>query len=302
MSQPIRHSASLTESDGTFDGVGGLTLYYRAWESSAPVAGLLVIHGLSDHSGRFEYFGRRMASNLINVYSLDLRGHGASEGRRGHSDRFDYFLQDVDRFRREVESITNRELPIFIHGHSMGGLITLRYIEEFDTPLRGAILTSPWLATGPSIPRWKILGAGVLNKVLPSLPIDAGIDADYLSHDPDIVKQYREDHLVHGKITPRLFMEASAAMGLVFHRSDRIRMPLLFLLAGDDQIVDTRKSETFARSLSRGDVTINVLPDYYHEVLNDFDRAHAMKEIRDWITSRTGLSSFQRSQGDMSKL
>ena len=282
----IRHTAPVTESDGTFDGIGGLHLYYRGWEAAAPVATLLVIHGLSDHSGRFAQFGRRMASNSISVYALDLRGHGVSEGRRGHADRFDFFLQDVERFRREVESITNGELPTFILGHSMGGLITLRYIEEFETPLRGAILTSPWLATGPSIPRWKILGAGFLNKMLPALPIDAGINADYLSHDPEVSKQYREDHLVHGKITPRLFMEASAAMGLVFHRSDRIRMALLFLLAGDDQIVDTRKSETFARSLARGDVTISVMPDYYHEVLNDFDRAQAMKEIRDWITGR----------------
>src|SRR5687768_1876006 len=201
MTQPLRHTAPVTESDGTFDGVGGLHLYYRAWEAAAPVAGLMVVHGLSDHSGRFEQFGRRMAANSINVYAQDLRGHGASEGRRGHSDRFDYFLQDVERFRREVECIT-RELPLFILGHSMGGLITLRYIEEFDAPLRSAILTSPWLATGPSIPRWKILGAGVLNKFLPSLPIDAGIDADYLSHEPEIVTQYREDPLVHGKITP----------------------------------------------------------------------------------------------------
>jgi alpha-beta hydrolase superfamily lysophospholipase len=286
MISPVRHSSPVTQSDGAFEGVGDLHLYYRAWETDQPTAGLIVVHGLADHSGRFETFGQRMASNGINVYALDLRGHGASEGRRGHTDRFDSFLQDVDRFRREVECITNAELPLFIFGHSMGGLIALRYIEEYDTPLRGAILTSPWLATGPSVPRWKIMAAAILNKILPSLPIDNGIDPDYLSHDSDVIIGYREDPLVHGKITPRLFMEASTAMGLVLHRSDRIRIPLLFLLAGDDQIVDTRKSEAFARSLSATDVTIRIMPDYYHEVLNDFDRAYARKEIREWIISR----------------
>jgi alpha-beta hydrolase superfamily lysophospholipase len=227
-----------------------------------------------------------MASNAVNVYALDLRGHGQSEGRRGHAHRFDAFLQDVERFRREVECITAGTLPLFLFGHSMGGLITLRYIEEYDVAVRGAILTSPWLATGPSVARWKTIAAGFLNKVLPSLPIDAGIDADYLSHDSDVVIGYREDPLVHGKITPRLFAEASKAMGLVLQRSDRIRIPLLFLLAGDDQIVDTRKSEAFARSLSAADVTIRVLPDYYHEILNDFDRAYARKEIREWVLAR----------------
>jgi acylglycerol lipase len=285
MISPVRHTQAVTESEGKFEGVGGLHLYYRAWESPHPTAGLIIVHGLSDHSGRFEAFGQRMASTGINAYALDLRGHGESEGRRGHTDRFDFLLQDLERFRREVECISDGP-PLYILGHSMGGLIVLRYIEEYDVPLRGAILTSPWLATGPSIPRWKIVGAGVLNKVLPSLPIDAGIDADFLSHDPDIVTRYREDPLVHGKITPRLFTEASAAMGLVLHRSDRIRIPLLFLLAGDDQIVDTARSEAFARSLSVSDVTIRIMPGYYHEVLNDFDRGGAMKEIRDWIIGR----------------
>jgi alpha-beta hydrolase superfamily lysophospholipase len=286
MIQRLRHSAAVHESDGKFEGVGGLHLYYRAWECAEPTAGLIVVHGLSDHSARFTDLGTRMASNHVNVYAFDLRGHGASEGRRGHAPRFDFFLQDVERFRREVESITAGRLPLFILGHSMGGLITLRYIEEYDVDLCGAILTSPWLATGPSIPRWKILGAGVLNKILPSLPIDAGIDPEFISHDPVVVMQYREDPLVHRKITPRLFMEASAAMGLALHRSDRIRIPLLFLLAGDDQIVDTRRSESFARSLSATDVTVRVLSDYYHEVLNDFDRTQALKEIRAWIAGR----------------
>jgi lysophospholipase len=286
MVQSVRHSIDVNESDGKFEGVGDLHLYYRAWETSRALAGLIVVHGLSDHSGRYTTFGHRMASFGINVYSFDLRGHGASEGRRGHSERFDFFLQDLDRFRWEVECLTGGNLPLFLLGHSMGGLIALRYIEEYDVALKGAVITSPWLATGPSIPRWKILGAGVLNKLLPSLPIDAGIDPEYISHDPLIVAQYREDPAVHRKITPRLFMEASAAMGLVLSRSDRIRVPLLFLLAGDDQIVDTRKSEAFAGSLATSDVTIHVLANYYHEVLNDFDRAQAYKEIRAWIGGR----------------
>ena len=281
------HTRTFAEIDGRIEAVGRLCLYYRGWEAAAPRAALLVVHGLAEHSGRYEEFGRRMAENGISVYALDLRGHGQSDGRRGHADRFELLLQDLDRFRREVAGLLEDDTPVFMLGHSMGGLIVLRYIEEYDVAFGGAVVTSPWLATVMPLSRWKVLLSGLLNRILPALPIDAGIDETYLSHDPLVVARYRDDPLVHRKITPRLFAEASMAMGLAMHRSDRIRVPLLLMLAGDDKLVDTHKSEAFARSLTTPDVTIRVLPDYYHEVLNDHDRAIAMNYIRDWIIERS---------------
>lgn len=276
----------VTEIDGQITAVGGLSLYYHGWEAEQPRAALLVVPGLAEHGGRYEEFGRRMAAYGLSVYALDLRGHGLSDGRRGHADRFELFLQDVDRFRREIDGVTEGALPLFILGHSMGGLIVARYIEEYPSRFAGAILTSPWLATAVPIPRWKVLMASFLNKVLPALPLDAGLDAGQLSHDPLVVSRYVDDPLVHGKITPRLFAEASMAMGLVMQRSERIDIPLLLLLAGDDRVVDTKRSETFARSLRSEDVTVQVLSDYYHEVLNDHDRAIALHHVRDWILKR----------------
>ena len=279
------HSHSVINVDGKIHAVGGLSLYYQGWEAADPRAAILLVHGLAEHGGRYEELGRRMAAFGISTYALDLRGHGLSDGRRGHADRFEVLLQDVDRFRREIAGIAE-DLPTFILGHSMGGLITARYIEEYDASFAGAIITSPWLATGMAIPRWKVLAAGVLNKLMPALPMAAGIDAEYLSHDPTVIARYKDDPLVHGKITPRLFSEASMAMGLVMQRSERVRIPILFLLAGDDRIVDMKKSEAFARSLKISDVTIRILPDYYHEVLNDYDRNIAHHAIRDWIFAR----------------
>jgi acylglycerol lipase len=276
----------ILEMDGQVEAVGGLHLYYRGWEADEPCATLIVTHGLSEHSGRYAEFGRAMAAFGISTYALDLRGHGLSEGRRGHVDHFHVLLQDLDRFRREIACIARGEEPQFLLGHSMGGLITARYVEEYEPDIAGAVIISPWLATAMPVPRWKVLAASFLNRVLPALPINAGIDEQWLSHDQQVIRRYRDDVLVHGRITPRLFTEASAAMGLVLQRSDRIRIPLLLLLAGDDRIVDTNKSEAFARSLTAADVTIRVYPDYYHEVLNDHDRAIAQHEIRDWILAR----------------
>jgi len=276
----------VSELDGQVEGVGGLRLFYRGWEAEEPRAVLLIAHGLSEHSGRYVEFGRAMAAFGISTFCFDLRGHGLSEGRRGHVDRFHMLLQDLDRFRREIGSFTGRAQPEFLLGHSMGGLIATRYIEEYEPDLAGAVIISPWLGTAMPIPQWKVVAASFLNRVLPSLPISAGIDEQWLSHDALVVRRYRDDDLVHGKITPRLFTEVGTAMGLVTQRSDRIRIPMLLLLAGDDRIVDTAKSEAFARSLTGSDVTVRVLPDYYHEVLNDHDRALAQHEIRDWIMAR----------------
>ncbi len=225
---------------------------------------------------------------------MDLRGHGLSDGRRGHIRRFGAYLQDLDRFRRELFGLVDVGTPLFLLGHSMGGLIALRYLEEFDTPFRGGIIVSPWLATATPVPRWKATLARTFNRVLPACPFDSGIDPALLSRDPAIVHTYRDDPLVHSRITPRLFSEASTAMGLALQRSDRIRVPLMFLLAGDDKIVSTPKSDAFARSLAARSVTIHVYADFFHEVLHEPGGAEAMRDLRDWIASRLARARPRR--------
>jgi lysophospholipase len=274
------------QSDGTLPGVNGLRLAYRTWESANARAALVVVHGLGEHSGRYAEFGDRMAGSGISTYAMDLRGHGLSEGRRGHIATFDVFLQELDRFRREVEGLVDSRMPIFLLGHSLGGLIALRYQEEYNTRFDGAIIVSPWLATAMTVPRWKANAAHALSKLLPALPIHANIDPALLSRDTDIGDAYRADPLVHDIVTPRFFSEVSNAMGLALQRSERIHNPLLFMAAGDDRLVDTERSIRFARSLTAPDVTVKVYAGHYHELLNELDRAAIHREVRDWIVAR----------------
>ena len=278
----------MKSSDGFFEGVGGLRLYYRAWELPRARAAIAVVHGLGEHSGRYEAIADPLSAYGFSTFAMDLRGHGLSEGRRGHVTRFEVFLQDVDRFRRELHGLVDVGTPLFLLGHSMGGLISLRYLEEFDTPFRGGIIVSPWLATMTPMPRWKVTLAGALNRVMPSIPFNSGLEPALLSRDPAVVHAYRDDPLVHSRITPRLFKESSIAMGLAFQRSDRIRVPLLFLLAGDDRIVSTAQSQALTRSLPARNVAVHVYADSYHEVLNEPNRAEPMHDLRDWVASRLG--------------
>ena len=278
-------AAATRHSEGSIEGVGGLLLRYRACEVANARGALIIVHGLGDHAARYDDLAVAMATSGISSFALDQRGHGISEGRRGHVNSFDVLLQDLDRFRREVAGCTEPRLPLFMLGHSMGGLVVLRYLEEYDTPLAGAILSAPWLGTQVDVPRWQITAASALTRILPAVPFPNRVDADHLSRDPAVVQAYRDDPLVHGRITPRLFTEASSAMGVVQQRSERIQVPLLFLLPGADRIVDTQRSLAFARSLSGADITIRHYPGYYHEVLNEPDRS-VYRDLRDWLGPR----------------
>lgn len=279
-------SRALQQNHGYMEGVGRLRLHYRSWEVEEPRGALIVVHGLFEHSRRYEEFASFMAAHGFSTFALDLRGHGASEGRRGHVKRFDVLLQDVDRFRREVQSLISTDLPLFLIGHSLGGLIGLRYLEEYEADLHGAILISPWLGNAVSVPRWQVLAAAVLNRVMPAFPFPFRMDADELTHDSERAEDYRNDPVIHSTITPRLFTETSSAIELALRRGDRISVPLLFVLAGDDRIVDTHRSLAFARSLPSDDIAVEVLDGYYHEILNEVDRTIPLDAIRGWLEDR----------------
>lgn len=273
----------MTRSHGYMEGVGRLRLHYRTCEVEEPRAALIVVHGLFEHSRRYEEFANVMAGHGISSYMLDLRGHGESEGRRGHAASFAMLLQDLDRFRREVQGLVPVDLPIYLVAHSLGGLVGLRYLEEYDAPFKGAVITAPWLGTAVDVPRWQVLAANLLDRVMPAFPFPFKLDASKLSHDPERVADYREDPQIHSTITPRLFTETASAIEAAMRRGNRISVPVLFLLAGDDRIVDTDRSLAFAQALQASDITIRVLEGHYHEVLQETDRRAVMREIRDWI-------------------
>lgn len=274
---------ALQQSHGYLEAVGGVRLHYRAWEGARPRAALVVLHGLAGHSGRYEELGRSMASYGISTYALDLRGHGLSDGRRGHVSRFEVLLQDADRFRREVQGLVDPSCPIFLLGHGMGGLIVLRYLEQYESHIHGAVLVAPWLAAMLPLARWKTHAAALLSRVLPALPLRASPRAADLSHDDEVVRAFTSDPLVHDHITPRLLTEASTAMGLLLRRADRLTAPLLFLLPGSDRVCDTARSAAVARSLPARDVTVRTYPGLYHDLLNEIERHAIRAEIREWI-------------------
>jgi alpha-beta hydrolase superfamily lysophospholipase len=251
-----------------------------------PLASLLIVHGLSDHSARYESAARTLAAAGIAVQTWDLRGHGRSGGARGYARRFDVLLQDVDRVRRVVADEMPPDVPLFLLGHSLGGLIAIRYLEEHPDRFRGGVIVSPWLGTVVEPPAWKVGLARVLSRVAPRVPFRAGIPTAFLSHDPAIGPRFQADPFAHDTITPRLWTEVTGAIDLAFARADRIRVPVLFLLAGDDRIVDTERSRELGASIPGDRADLRVLEGRYHEILNETDAADSLAAIAAWIRDR----------------
>jgi lysophospholipase len=256
MSAPL----TVTAPDGT-------RLAYDAYEAAAPRATVLVLHGWFDHAGRWRELGERLRDAGYSAYVLDLRGHGRSGGRRGHLSRFSQLLGDLQAFRRVVRLRGPR--PQVLVGLSFGALVALRYLEtQPSDPLAAAVMCSPWLGLAFAPPAWKVVLARVLADLGPTVPIPVHVDPDSLSRDPAVNRAYAEDAGVHHVMTPGAWREIQWAQRAVAADRGRIESPLLFLLAGEDRVVDAHLARAFADGLD-GPAEVRWYPEMYHEILHD---------------------------------
>jgi alpha-beta hydrolase superfamily lysophospholipase len=265
----------------------GLRLHALAWPAATPRAAIFLSHGLGEHAGRYAGLARDFTARGISLYVLDHRGHGRSGGPRAFVRRFGEYVADFEEFRRRVVRDAPG-LPLFLYGHSLGGLIALRWLQAHaEVPLAGAVLSAPLLAVKVQAPRWKLALAAPLSAILPALPMKNEIDAAELTHDAAHVRAYREDPLVSSRITPRLFTEMVDAMAAANAEGGRITVPLLFLVPGEDSIVDEDATVRFAAGL-RGDVTVRHYPGFRHEPHNEVERDKAVGDVLGWMEARIG--------------
>ncbi|HXF96192.1 MAG TPA: lysophospholipase [Gemmatimonadales bacterium] len=251
---------SLTAPDGT-------TLVYDAYEPRDPRVAVLFLPGWSDHAGRWSTVGERLKQAGLAAYLLDPRGQGRSGGRAGHLSRFSQLLGDLGAFRRAVRA--RAPLPQVLVGHSFGGLVVLRYLETqpVDAPL-AAVVSSPFLGLAFTPPAWKVFLGRVLGDLWPTLRLGTGLDPSSLSRDPEVNAAYLRDPLVHGVMTPGAWKEIQWAQRAVPADGHHIECPILFLLAGEDRIVDPHLARAFADSL-KSPVEVRWYAEMYHEILHD---------------------------------
>ena len=229
------------------------------------------------------------------MVAFDLRGHGRSQGPRGDVGAFPHFLQDLLAVEHLMEGEFPPDLPRFLLGHSLGGLVSLRRLQVFQGPYAGAILSAPWLAT--ALPGWVERAGSFLGLALAGMALPSGIGPEKLTRDPAMVREWRIDPLNHTRITPRLFREVVRVQKEVLGFRGVVESPLLFLVPGADPVVRSVVTEDFARGMAGGSVQVEILPGCLHEPLNDLGRDEVRDLVAGWMEARMGAPPGDSSGG-----
>jgi alpha-beta hydrolase superfamily lysophospholipase len=254
----------------------GTPLHVREWPASGEAwAGVVIVHGIGEHSGRYERTGRLLAAAGLDVQAFDLRGHGLSGGRRVYVRRWDDYLDDVEV---RLAAMRDPGRPLVLFGHSMGALIALTYVFS-DRPAPDLLVLSavPLQAT---VPRWQRALAPILGRVAPTVVLSNPITGDQLARDPAVGIAYFADPLVQPRSTARLGAQLFSAMKRARSDLARLNLPTLVIHGGDDRLVPTAGSEGIGRLPG---VERRVMPNLRHETLNEPEGPEVVAGIVEWL-------------------
>ncbi len=264
----------------------GLRLHQQTWLGDAPKAAIVLVHGLGEHSARYEHVAERFTATGYDIHTYDLRGHGRSEGERTYIEDIKEHTGDLDRFVTAVRSRT-ANLPLFLLGHSMGGAISARFLIDGDRGLRGAILSAP-----------AVRRAGILGKPLEAIFMffaqrwphfhAPAIKGERVTRDPDMASRYDADPLVdHAGVTIGTFAAIVRGTREIDARSNEILLPVLLAHGTKDKLVKHIASERLHERVGSQDKTLKIYEGLYHEILNEPEREQVMQDMLDWLDAHT---------------
>ncbi len=253
-----------------------------------PLAAVVIIHGLGEHSGRYTPFAEELVKRDMVVFSFDHRGHGRSDGMRMYADTLDELVADINAYVNAVSSNLPSSLPLFIFGHSMGGLLSAAFALSAPRPrVTGFIFSGPGFAPGESITSIMIASGRVLGNVAPTAGV-ATVDSAEISSIEEEVRRYRSDPLCSTTAcTAGLGLALLNAVDLVQEKQSTFDYPALYFYGQHDKLVNQAGITRFCESQKHADKTIFVAPSSRHEVFYDVDSAPSMARVIDWIAERS---------------
>ena len=246
---------------------------------------IALVHGFGEHINRYNHVADFYNKNDFAVVGMDHRGHGKSDGKRGHTPQYDSYLDDVEVFLGYVQS-KYPTVPMFLYGHSMGGNIILNYIIKRSTKdLAGAIATSPWIRLAFE-PKPIILKLGkMMRSIFPTFTQESGLVREHLSRDPSVVEANKNDSLVHTKISASAGMGISDAAAWLNEYKNDIKIPLLLTHGDADKITSEPASAEFVERVG-GDITFKIWEGLYHETHNEPEKLEVFNYTLGWLDSK----------------
>lgn len=277
----------------------GTSLYEHVWPASGEALGVAVlVHGYGEHIERYDHVATALNAAGFHVRGYDQRGHGQSGGNRGVCLSFNEYLDDlklvIERARKDWP-----KGPLFLVGHSFGGLVTCKYLLRDSSGIAGYVLSSPYFRLAMKVPAPKVWAGKLMSVILPKLALPSGLKGEDMSHDPAIVAGYDTDKLSHKVAASRWFTETSAAQEEVALRAGELKLPTLFMHGASDRVADPKQTEAVFAKLGASDKTLKLLTGQLHEIFNELaeDRKKTLDEVSQWLRSHASQAGKLHAQG-----
>ena len=277
---------SFEHNTSTFIGKGGVEIFFQNWKKPSPDMILIISHGIGEHSGRYMNLVNELESLNLCIFAMDHRGHGKSGGKKGHCDDFMDYVYDLKLFRNYIAEEFDG-VPIVLLGHSMGGVISMRYSLEYPDDIKALILSSPGFIPAFKLPSWKQSMSEFMGKYLPSFTLSNGLSAEDLSHDSSVIDAYENDPLVHDRASAGLYIGFTKTAAECMKRASELTIPLLAIHGKADMMVDYKGTEEVFLNVSSRSKKIILGEGMYHETMNETEelRSTILSSISEWLTS-----------------
>lgn len=272
----------------TFSSKDGLSLLGRAWISpiESPKGIVHLVHGIGEHSGRYTHVAEALNNAGYDFLGFDLRGHGLSEGKQGHTPDFDHLLDDIQICLTEAKARFRNSKPTFLYGHSLGANLVIKYGIRRKSDLAGVIATGPSFKLGFEPPKLKLFVGKMMADLMPTFTMNNALDVNGLSRDKAAVKAYQDDVYVHDRVSARLAMDIIQSGQYALDHADEWELPMLLMHGSADRFTSPEASQEFAKNAAEG-VDLVLWEGYYHEIHNEFGNDKVIAKMISWLDDQT---------------
>lgn len=242
---------------------------------------IILVHGMGEHIGRYKHVVEFLNGIDCAVVGMDHRGHGTSEGKRGHIESYGQLMEDTELLVKKAESLYPG-IPLVMYGHSLGGNIAANYVLRNKPVLKGLIITAPYFKLAFDPPAWKLVMSKIMAKVFPSLTLPTELETEALAKDQAVTEAYRNDPLVHDRISAAFFTKVHAAATYPIEHAVELKIKTLAMHGLADRITSYKGTAAFAQNNPQM-VELRLWEGLYHEIHNEQEKQQVFDHIAGWM-------------------